>query len=132
MLKRYKYENLKTVLLCMNIKGWFSLAHTHNISIRSENTCDISVSIMRRTNPRICLTLFTLGHELHKQAHKHKHKHKKHEHVCFSCAYAYAQVTVNNSIRQICGFVLLLVLLLMSRVFSLAYVMLMLVFMPMR
>ena len=45
-------------------KGWFSLAHKHNISIASENTRDISVSI-RRTNPLIRLMLFSL-------AHKHK------------------------------------------------------------
>ena len=53
-------------------KGWFSLAHKHNISITSENTRDISVSIsrnIRRTNPLICLMVFSL-------AHKHKHMRK--------------------------------------------------------
>ena len=53
-----------------SIKGWFSLSHKHSISITSENTRDISVSISRntrRTNPLICLMLFSL-------AHKHKHK----------------------------------------------------------
>ena len=52
------------------LKGWFSLAHKHNISITNENTRDISVSIsrnIRRTNPLICLMLFSL-------AHKHEHK----------------------------------------------------------
>ena len=52
-------------------EGWFSLVHKHNISITSENTHDISVSIsrnIRRTNPVICLMLFSL-------VHKHKHKH---------------------------------------------------------
>ena len=65
-------------------EGWFSPAHKHNISITSENTCDISVSISRnikRTNPLICLMLFSLAH---------KHKHKKNKHVRFSCVYAYA------------------------------------------
>ena len=36
------------------LKGWFSLAHKHNISITSENTRNISISIsrnIRRTNP---------------------------------------------------------------------------------
>ena len=48
------------------VKGWFSLAHKHDISITSENTRDISVSIsrnIRRTNPLICLMLFSLAHE---------------------------------------------------------------------
>ena len=71
-------------------KGWFSLAHKHNISITSENTRDISVSISRRTNPLICLMLFSL-------AHKHKHKHKKNKHVRFSCAYAYAYAQVRTA-----------------------------------
>ena len=69
-------------------KSWFSQAHKHNISITSENTPDISVSIsrnIRRTNPLTCLMLFSLVH---------KHKHKKNEHVCFSCAYAYAEVRI--------------------------------------
>ena len=51
-------------------KGWFSLAHKYNLSIASENTRDISVSIsrnIRRTNPLICLMPFSL-------VHKHKHK----------------------------------------------------------
>ena len=51
-------------------KGWFSPAHKHNISITSEDTRDISVSIsrnIRTMNPLICLMLFSL-------AHKHKHK----------------------------------------------------------
>ena len=52
---------------------------------------------------------------------KHKHKRKKNEHVCFSCAYAYVYVCSENSIRQISGFVLLLLLMFMSQVFSLAY-----------
>ena len=49
------------------LKGWFSLAHKHNISITSENTRDISINISRniRTNPLICLMLFSL-------AQKHK------------------------------------------------------------
>ena len=53
-------------------KGWFSLAHKHNISITSENTRDISKSIsrnIRRKKPIICLLLFSL-------AHTHKHKRK--------------------------------------------------------
>ena len=65
-------------------------------------------------------------------AHKHKHKHKKNKHVCFSCAYAYAYVLMlmlmrklsENSIRRMSGFVVLMFLLmltLMSWVFSLAY-----------
>ena len=69
-------------------KGWFSQVHKHNVSITSENTPDISVSIsrnIRRTNPLTCLMLFSFAH-----TSKHKHKHKKNEHVCFSCAYAYA------------------------------------------
>ena len=66
-------------------KGWFSLAHKHNISITSENTCDISESIsrnIRRTNPLICLMLFSLAHKhKHKHKRKYKHKHKrKHKH----------------------------------------------------
>ena len=56
--------------------SWFSLTHKHDISITSENTRDVSVSISRRTNPFICLMLFSL-------AHKHKHKHKRNEHVNF-------------------------------------------------
>ena len=68
-------------------KGWFSLAHKHNITITSENTRDISASIsinIRRTKPLICLMLFSLAH---------KDKHKKNEHVFFSAhAYAYAQL----------------------------------------
>ena len=60
-----------SVSISKNIKpGWFSLAHKHNISITSENIRDISVSIsrnIRRTNPVICLMLFSL-------AHKHKRK----------------------------------------------------------
>ena len=52
----------------MGSKGWFSLAHEHNLSITSENTRDISISRnLRKTNPLICLMLFSL-------AHKHKHK----------------------------------------------------------
>ena len=62
---------LFTQLLSVNrLARWSSLAHKHNISVTSENTRDISVSIrrnMRRTNPFICLMLFSL-------AHKHKHK----------------------------------------------------------
>ena len=66
-------------------------------------------------------------------AHKHKHKHKKNKHVRSSCAYAYAYALClclfasENSIRQISGFVLLMFLLmltLMSRVFSLVVLML--------
>ena len=74
-------------------KGWFSQAHKHNISITSENTPDISVSIsrnIRRTNPFTCLMLFSL-------AHKHKRKHKKDEHVCVSCAYAYSYAKVRTA-----------------------------------
>ena len=51
-------------------KGWFSLAHEYNISITSENTRDISVSIsrnIRRINPVICFMLLSL-------AHTHKNK----------------------------------------------------------
>ena len=55
-------------MLTFKDKGWFSLVHKHNISITSENTLDISISKkIRRTNPLICLMLFSL-------AHKHKHK----------------------------------------------------------
>ena len=63
------------------LKGWSSLGHKHNISITSENTRDISISIsrnIRRTNPLICLMLFSL-------AHKHKHKRisvKAWSHLC--------------------------------------------------
>ena len=61
-------ERRKDLLLCVHVvvKGWFSLAHKHNISITSENTRDISRNI-RRTNRLICLMLFSL-------AHKHKHR----------------------------------------------------------
>ena len=69
-------------------------------------------------------------------AHKHKHMHKKNKHVRFSYAYVYAYALMlmlmtlcasENSIRQISGFVLLMFLLmltLMSRVFSLVMLML--------
>ena len=117
----------------MNGKGWFSLARKHNIyiSITSENTRDISVSIsrnIRKKDPLICRMLFSLAH---------KHKRKKNERGCFSCAYCLCLCVSENSIRQISGFVLLLMLpfsMLMSRVFSLAYayVMFMLVLMLMR
>ena len=78
------------------LKGWFSLEHKHNISITSENTRDISVSIsrnIRRMNPLICLMLFSL-------THKHKHKHKKNKHVRFSCAYAYAYALMLMLMRE--------------------------------
>ena len=96
-----------------------------------ENTRHISIniSISRRTNPLICLMLFSLKH-------KHEHKHKKSKPVRFSCAYDYAYALMRlclclcaceNSIRQISGFVLLMFLLLltlMSRMFSLVMLML--------
>ena len=56
----------KLKLMPLKHKGWFSLAHKHNISITSENTRNISRNI-RRTNPLICLMLFSL-------THKHKRK----------------------------------------------------------
>ena len=77
----------------VDAKGWLSLAHKHITSITSENTRDISVSRsrnIRRTNPLICLMLFSL-------AYKHKHKRKKNEHVGFSCAYAYAYARVRTA-----------------------------------
>ena len=76
----------------LDCKGWFSLAHKHNISITSENTRDISVSISRRTNPLICLMLFSL-------AHKHKHK----------------RISVNISIRKTNMFVFLVHMLMLMR-----------------
>ena len=78
---------------------------------------------IRRTNPLICLMLFSL-------VHKHMHKHKKNEHVLFFLCLCANEI----SIRQISGFVLLLMLMLMSQMSSLArtYVMLMLVPMLMR
>ena len=82
-----------TFQMCLSSKGWFSLAHKHNTSITSENTSDISVSISRniRTNPLICLMLFSLAHEYkHKRISISISISKKNEHVCFSCAYAYA------------------------------------------
>ena len=96
------------------LKGWFSLAHKHkhkhNISITSENTRDISINIhvstSRRTNPLISLILFSLAHKL---------KHKKNKRVCFSCAYGCLIICLfanENSIRQISGFVLVLLLML--------------------
>ena len=110
-------------------KGWFSQAHKHiffNISITSENTPDISISRkIRRTNPLTCLMPFSLLHE-------HKHKHKKNEHVCFSSVYLCLRLCASeNSIRQVSEFVFLLMLTLMSQVFSVtyAYVVLMLVLM---
>ena len=76
-------------------KGWFSLAHKHKISIASENTRDISVSIsrnIRRTNPLICLMLFSL-------AHRHKHK----------------RISVNISIRKTNIFVFLVLMLMQHK-----------------
>ena len=110
-------------------KGWFSRAHKHNASITSENTHDISVSIsrnIRRTNPLICLMLFSLAH---------KHKHKR---ISISISARKTNMFVflvlilclcasENSIRQISGFVplmFLLMLTLMSWVFSLVMLML--------
>ena len=66
--------------------------HKHNISITSENTRDISISInrkMRRTTPLICLMLFSLAHE-----HKHMLMREWKQHTTNkwvrSSAYAYA------------------------------------------
>ena len=117
--------------LVMFFKGWFSLAHKHNISITSENTHDISVSISRNirgTNPLICLTLFSL-------AHKHKISTRKTNMFVFLALMLMLMLmrlclclcASENSIRQISGFVLLMFLLmltLMSWVFSLVMLML--------
>ena len=101
------FLGLKFLLMLVNkisdvvSKGWFSLAHKHNISITSENTRDISISRnIRRTNPLICLMLFSL-------ANKHKHKHisistgaRKTNMFVFlvsACAYAYGYVLVFTS-----------------------------------
>ena len=70
----------------------------------------------------ICLKPFSL-------AHKHKHKHKKNKHVRSSMLMrlCLCLCASENSIRQISGFVLLMFLLmltLMSRVFSLVMLML--------
>ena len=93
---------------CINMLDPFGWALSRNI---------------RRTNPLICLMLFSL-------VHKHMHKHKKNEHVLFFLCLCANEI----SIRQISGFVLLLMLMLMSQMSSLArtYVMLMLVPMLMR
>ena len=75
--------NLMTELLMSlrSLKGWFSLAHKHNISISKWEHPRHSISRnIRRTNPLICLLLFSLAH---------KHKHKKNKHVRFFYAYAY-------------------------------------------
>ena len=106
------------LLYLLNIKGWFSLVHKHNISITSENTCDISVSVsrnIRRTNPLLCLILFSL-------AHKHKHKRINIKGTClFSLCLCLCLCTSENSARQISGFVLLLMLMLMLTMYAYAY-----------
>ena len=102
------------LLYLLNIKGWFSLVHKHNISITSENTCDISISVsrnIRRTNPLLCLILFSL-------AHKHKHKHIN---IKGTCLFSLCLCTSENSVRQISGFVLLLMLMLMLTMYAYAY-----------
>ena len=79
----------------MCIRDRFPLAHKHNISITSENTPDISVSISRntrRTNPLVCLMLFSL-------AHKHKHKH----------------ISISISVRKTNVFVFLVLMLVLMR-----------------
>ena len=95
--------------------------HKHNISITSDNTPDISVSIsrnIRRTSPLICLMLFSLAQSISISTRKTNMFAFL---VLMLMPLCLCLCTGENSIRQISGFVLLLMLMLMSRVFSLAY-----------
>ena len=74
---------------------------------------------IRGTNPLVCLMLFSLAHE-----HKHKHisismNTRETNVFVFLVLMLMLNCTSENSIRQLGGFVLMLML--MSQVFSLAY-----------
>ena len=90
----------------------------------SENTRDISIS--RRTNPLICLLLFSFAR---KQSISTR---KTNMFVFFMLTLMLMRLCLvcasENSIRQISGFVLLLILMLMSRMFSLSNLILCLFF----